>query len=459
MNFALAAEGEHTQALAGDWLVRAAGPGEWRNFAEPRLDESGWQATSTPGRWWLDDDLVGENAVLYRRRFELPAEGELSAEGPAEGRPAEGRPAEGRPVEGGPVEGVSPDSATHRDARWGDTRWWLVASGLCDLGHLWLDGTYLGDLRGRHAEHAFEVTHLLRCGSTHLTAVEAAHGTVRATQRGDALMQIEQTGPARIGRVRALVIEANRDRAVLRISATVDSAGTHQGEVTTTLVPFDEADTGETDARRSQNPLRDPAVDPERPCNGKSVNGRSFVEGVLARGRNELEWLVTVDQPSLWWPAGMGDQSRYRVGIDVSINGQSSHAVRFLTGLRTVALRNGELHVNDTPCGDGRNGAATVQRDLAERSTYEDADATGTLLCQQVVLDPSIYAGTERGLRALANRAAATAVDRVGHHPSVMSWRLAPLRNPPKPTLLSGPWVRRVLRRAMTAADPTRPHA
>lgn len=413
MIFTLTAPSADARMLAGDWLVRAAAEGEWRTVAERGLDESGWQATPTPGRWWLDPGLADESAVLYRRHFELPAD--LAAELDSAER-----------------------GDTHREARW-----WLVASGLCELGHLWFDGTYLGDLRGRHTQHAFEVDHLLRRGREHLAAVEAAHGSARVPQTENAQLQIQLTGPARIQRVRALVIEASPDRAVLRVAATVDSSGTHRAEVTTAVLPVADPDTGWSE-------------DPTRQVAGLG-DGLSVSEPVLARGRNDLEWLVALEQPSLWWPVGMGDQARYCIDIDVAVDGRSSHAVRLLTGIRTVTLRGGELFVNGESCGGRPGEVAAAQRDLSHRSAYEEADAAGTLLCQQIELSPTAFAGAERGLRALGARAAAAAADHAGHHPSVVSWQLNPLRTAPWPALLRGRWTDRVLRQAMIAADPTRP--
>ncbi|WP_419855201.1 hypothetical protein [Candidatus Poriferisodalis sp.] len=421
MIFTLTSEGGDARSLAGDWLVRAAGAGEWRTVADRGLDESGWQATSTPGRWWLDPGLADENAVLYRRHFELPAD--LAAE---------------------------LDSAEHDDTHWDthrdthrDARWWLVASGLCELGHLWFDGTYLGDLRGRHAQHAFEVDHLLRRGREHLAAVEAAHGTARVPQPENAQVQIQRTGPARIQRVRALVIEASPDRAVLRVAATVDSSGTHRAEVTTTVLP-----TADPDAGWSKDPTRQVAV---------LGDGLSVSEPVLARGRNDLEWLVAIERPSLWWPAGMGDQAQYCIDIDVAVDGRSSHAVRLPTGIRTVSIGRGKLAVNGEPHRDGLDALRIVEHELSHPSFYESANTDGRLLCQQVTLDPSVFAGAQRGLRALAAQAASAAADHAGHHPSVATWQpVHPPGNRRRTPRLSS-WADRTARTAMQVADPTRP--
>jgi len=412
MIFTLTTGDSEAQVLTGDWLVRTAGHGEWRTVAERGLDESEWQATSTPGRWWMDAGLADESAVLYRRRFELPAEGVADL--------------------------GSPDGNAVRDSRW-----WFVASGLCELGHLWLDGTYLGDLRGRHAEHAFEVSHLLRTGSEHLAAVEASHGAVRVPQSEDAQAQIERTGPARIQRVRALVIEASPDRAVLRIAATVDSAATHRSEITTTVLPADDPDAGwSKDATRQVASVGD---------------GLALSEPVLARGRNELEWLVALEQPSLWWPAGLGDQALYCIDIDVAVDGRSSHAVRLPTGIRTVSVRRGRLAVNGEPHRDGLDALRVIEHELSHPGFYESANSDGRLLCQQVTLDPSVFTGAERGLRALAAQAAAAAADHGGHHPSVAAWQQMPPPGRRQWPRALGRWAYRTMASAMHAADPTRP--
>ena len=431
MVFTLTTGSSDTWALAGDWLVRAAGHGEWRTVADRALDESGWQATSTPGRWWLDAGLADESAVLYRRRFELPAEGAVELSGP--------------------------DSTAEPDARW-----WFVASGLCELGHLWLDGTYLGDLRGRHAEHAFEVSHLLRASPEHLAAVEASHGAVRVPQSEDAQVQIARTGPARIERVRALVIEASPDRAVLRIAATVDSAGTHRSEITTTLLPAGGTVTG-TAASDAAAPTGHVTYTTAASAAGSASdtatlgNGLARSEPILARGRNELEWLVALEQPSLWWPAGLGDQALYCIDIDVAIDGRSSHAVRRPTGIRTVSIRRGKLTVNGDVHPDGFAALRTIEHELSSRRAYEEANTDGRLLCQQVTLDPSVFTGAERGLRALAAQAAAAAADHAGHHPSVAVWQpVHPPANRRRAPWL-GSWTDRTVRQAMHAADPTRP--
>ncbi len=428
-------DGHAARVLDGTWLVRAAGPGEWRTVADRALDESGWQATSSPGRWWLDAGLAGEHAVLYRRHFELPADVASLVE-----------------------------ATSQRGARW-----WLVAGGLCELGHLWLDGAYLGDLRGRHAEHAFEVDALLRTGIEHLAAVEAGHGAVRVPQQENADMRIQRTGPARIERVRALVIEASPDRAVLRITATVDSAGTHRGELTTTVLPVasrsSDASDGRARAGVHSKAVRD--TDAGARASGTSalcprqraVLGDGLAESVqiLARGRNELEWLVALEQPSLWWPAGMGAQDLYCITVTVAVDGQPSDIVRLPIGVRTVAIRRGRLVVNREQHPDGLGATETVEHQVDHRNAYAAANARGAVICQQISLDPGVFAGDDRSRRALAGRAAAAAADQAGHHPSIVAWQPMGISAGPARKPWRSPTARSIMRKAMRAADPTRP--
>ena len=178
---------------------------------------------------------------------------------------------------------------------------------------------------------------------------------------------------------------------------------------------------------------------------------------MLARGRNNLEWLVALEQPALWWPSGMGAQPRYEVSVALSVDERTSHTVQCTTGIRTVSAQRSELLVNGEPHPTGPDSLTIIQHDLAHRGLYETADATGTLLCQQITLDRSVLGGGQRSLRAVADRAAAAATDRVGNHPSVAVWQplqhLGGNRSMPGSGLVHN----RIVRRALHNADPTRP--
>lgn len=416
-------------SLGGEWLVRAAGRGGWRTVADRSLDDSRWSTTRAPGRWWTDDGLENATAVLYRRRFELPLPSEESADRHA-------------------GDGHAGD---------GHVRDWLLATGLCDLGHVWLDGAYLGDMRGRHHRHTFEVTGRLAPRAGHLIAVEAAKTPHRGYEPQNALdapvadVRIRRTGPARIERARALVIEADYDQAMLRIAATVDSAGTHRGEVTITVAPVAE----------STRPAPAPSAAPDGNSapEASSVPEASVTQSapVLARGRNQLEWLIALEQPALWWPNSMGAQPQYAVTINVAVDGETSDTDRRRVGVRTVASSRGDLLVNGEKFASGPDGLVVVEHDLVHHGVYESADDAGTLLCQQITLERNVIGGGDRSLRAVAGRAAHGAVDHIGHHPSVVAWQ--PLRHLSgrRALLGTGPWEDRVVHRALRDVDPTRP--
>ena len=44
----------------------------------------------------------------------------------------------------------------------------------------------------------------------------------------------------------------------------------------------------------------------------------STVEQSLAVGVNRVEWTVRVENPSLWWPHAMGDQTLHDVKVEVA---------------------------------------------------------------------------------------------------------------------------------------------
>ena len=76
----------------------------------------------------------------------------------------------------------------------------------------------------------------------------------------------------------------------------------------------------------------------------------------LAAGENQVEWVVTIDDPTLWWPHALGDQPLHDVAVEVTPHPDGaggppegaapSHRVTRRIGLRQLALRGWVLHVN-----------------------------------------------------------------------------------------------------------------
>ena len=442
---------ERGVSLSGLWKARKAEEGDRRSVGDVNLDHSDWLDIEVPGLWRNVEEFCDADAVLYRRRFDL--------------------------------NGLE-------DRR----RRWLAIDGLSYQGDLWFDGAYLGDTEGYFVEHCFEITEPTLLGGEHLLAIEATcdapvdrtakRNITGVLQHSDSLdhrlnpgglwrdVRVEETGPIRVDDLQVLVLEADSDRAIIRLGATLDSA------VTTT------ADIGTLISRAT------------------TVDHKQQV--VLARGRNEVEWHVAVEKPELWWPTALGDQPLYDVQVEVKFEGQRSDIRVRRTGLRTFELRNWIASVNGeriflkgTNLGPCSNDLSSVSRSdyrrdltlaknagldlvrvhghIAHPHLYEEADKLGILLFQ----DFPLQWGHSRSIKMQAVRQATAAVHQLGHHPSLVLWsgHNEPFSYDHAPGLRAdhnnkyGPftshvqqvpsWNRTLLdrsvKRAFEKADPTRP--
>ena len=383
-------------ALSDRWLAMPADDELRRVFAEPDLDERGWEPITVPGHWRSTAAFADHDGpLLHRTSFEHRA---------------------------GP----------------GDRRWWLCFEGLFYQGDIWLDGSYLGDTEGYFAPHAFEVTEPLRARSEHTLAVEltCAPQTDRTNKRNitgvfqhwDCFDQdwnpggiwrpvrLVDTGPVRITRLTTRCTEATPERAVLSFVAELDAAAGVDAHVRTTVGSIDHG-----------------------------------VDHTLAAGANSVEWSVTIDRPRLWWPHALGDAHLETVNVEIRLRDPAGSVVsdrrRFRTGLRSVRMRrwmmevNGErLFVKGSNQGPTRMALAEAtgedcRRDIrlakdagldllrlhahvARPETYEAADEAGMLLWQ----DFPLQWGYARQIRWQATRQAGEMVSLLGHHPSIAVW-------------------------------------
>lgn len=381
-------------SLSGTWKVLAADEATRRRVGDIGLDDNDWIDMEVPGLWRSHDVLANTDAVLYRRHFEL---GEL----------AEGN------------------------------RRWLAIDGLCYQGDVWFDGAYLGDTEGYFVEHNFEITQATTVASRHLLAIEANCETpadrtekrniTGVLQHSDSLDQnlnpgglwrdvwIEETGPVKVDDLRILVLEADEDRAIIRLGGVLDSAITTNVEVLTTI-------------------SRDDSVEHTQDL-------------VLARGRNEIEWHVAVEKPDLWWPSALGGQPLYDVQVTVKLDGVCSDSETRRTGFRSFELKNWIASVNGEriflkgtnfgPCNSdlslisqddyrrdlvlAKNAGLDLVRvhgHVAHPHLYEEADKLGMLIFQ----DFPLQWGHSRSIRAQAVRQATALVHQFGHHPSIVLW-------------------------------------
>ena len=382
--------------LTDQWVAIRADDELRRSFAEPGLDESGWEPISVPGHWRSTPAFADEDGPLFHR------------------------------------------TTFDQDAGPGNRRWWLRFDGLFYQGDIWLDGAYLGDTEGYFTPHEFEVTEALRTRSEHTLAVEAtcAPQTDRANKRNitgvfqhwDCFdpewnpggiwrpVHLVDTGPVRISRLTTRCTEASADRAVLAFVAELDAATAVDAHVRTTVGAVDHG-----------------------------------VDHTLATGENTVEWSVTIERPRLWWPHALGPADLESVTVEVRLRDEAGSAVsdrrRFRTGLRSVRMRrwimevNGErLFVKGSNQGPTRMALAEAspedcRRDVdlakeagldllrlhahvARPETYEAADEAGMLLWQ----DFPLQWGYARQIRWQATRQAGEMISLLGHHPSIAVW-------------------------------------
>ncbi len=379
--------------LSGAWRAAAADDQLRRTAVGLHYDDSSWSEVRVPGHWRNEPAFAtSDGPLLLRTHFDLPA----------------------------PPIGE---------------RTWVVLDGIFYQADVWFDGAYLGDPEGYFFPHSFDVTQLARLGDEHVLAVEVAC-TPHASHRGrrnitgvfqqwDAAdrdwnpgglwrsVRIETTGTVRLDRLRVLCRDANDARAHLRLHGRLDS-----------------------DAART-------------------VRLRTTVDGIvlaqvdqpLAKGVNEVDWTLDIDNPKLWWPWSLGEQPLSDVRVDVIVDGIVSHTRAVRTGLREVAMHdwifsvNGEqLFLKGANLAPNRMDIANarpvdLRRDvelardagldllrvhghISAPALYEAADELGMLLWQDFPLQWS-YA---RDVRKRAVSQANEAVFQLGHHPSILTW-------------------------------------
>ncbi len=379
--------------LGGVWRAATADDQLRRTAVGLSYDDSEWPAISVPGHWRNEPAFAdSDGPLLMRTHFDQP---EPTA----------------------------------------DERAWIVLDGVFYQADVWFDGAYIGDPEGYFFSHSFEVTQLARLSSEHVLAVEVAcspqkshrgrrniTGAFQQAETGDPLwnpgglwrpVRIETTGPVRLDRLRVLCRDANEARAHLRLHGRLDSDAPRMVRIRTTV---------------------DGVVESE-------------VEQSLARGKNEVDWNLDIDNPALWWPWSMGDQPLTEVTVDVILDGEISHSRSVTTGLREVAMQdwiwsiNGErlflkgANLAPTRLDIASATPADLRRDvelgkeagldllrlhghISAPALYDAADELGMLLWQDFPLQWS-YA---RDVRRRAVTQAGEAVFELGHHPSIITW-------------------------------------
>lgn len=182
----------------------------------------------------------------------------------------------------------------------------------------------------------------------------------------------------------------------------------------------------------------------------------------LAAGQQQFQWLLQMQQPELWWPAGLGEAYLYPFSVSVyDANSQQLLAERGLQiGLRTVEVINENdadgqsfyFKVNGLPvfmkganyipasAFPGSLTAADYQREFAAISAanmnmlrvwgggfyqdelfYQLADQHGVLIWQDFMFACSLYPG-DAGFLANVEREARYNIKRLRNHPCIAMW-------------------------------------
>jgi beta-mannosidase len=386
--------------LNGNWRAAIANDELRRRAPLADFDDSAWEPVTVPHHWRTEAAFADQDGpIIYRRHFDAPRHPGAS----------------GR-------------------------RWWLQFDGIFYQGDVSLDGTYLGDTEGYFAPHSFEVTDQLAAGTEHALSVEvtcspqktrtAKRNLTGVFQHWDCIhpdwnpggiwqpVRLLSTGPVRIERLRVLCTEANEQRAVLSIRAVLNSDMARLVILGTQV--------------------------------GSQPDGTEHVgEHSLASGSNRVEWKVTVERPSLWWPHALGTPDLVDVQVSAIIKdtGELSDTRQRRTGLRQVRQQdwvyeiNGErLFLKGANQGPLRMaiGSGTIEEHrevltlakqagldllrihahISQPTLYDAADEMGMLLWQ----DLPLQWGYARSVRKAAVNQARDAVDLLGHHPSIIQW-------------------------------------
>ncbi len=386
-------------SFAGTWRAHHGDRELVKIFAEPDFDDGEWSSIDVPGHW-RDSAAFSEHddSVLYRHRFPRDRLG------------------------------------------WG-RRAWLEFDGIFYFGDVWLDGDYLGTTEGYFGAHAFEITEQLLTDESHVLAVEVAcprqhDRTAKRTITGvfghwDAMddtwnpggiwrdVRVRETGALAIVRARTICLAASKDEARVRVDATIDAGN---------FPP---------DAALIRVTVRHDGVE-------LATVDRDLVP---AQGSTDLQLEVAVANPPLWWPAGLGDQTLVEVEIRIDAAGVESDRRALRAGLRAVSFDDWVCTINGvrqfirganyapTRQSLARITAADVRRDVqlaldanlnllrvhahvTVDSFYEAADELGLLVWQ----DFPMQWGYGRSTRRSAVTQARAMVDRLGHHPSIVTW-------------------------------------
>jgi beta-mannosidase len=386
----------HTQTLTTNWQIRPLD--EFQLGIYPRSDE-GWLAAAVPGHWQQIPALATHaGKAVYRCRFPFTPVSELP-----------------------------------------NTRTWLRINGAFYASRPFFNGVDLGVHTGYFTPQEHEITNLLQANNTLLIELDCPDERHKLDKRmitgvfshwdcfdpkanpGGIWLPVElhTSGPVRITHAAMRTETVGPTMAHLRylLDLNAHTASTISLHFRFTPRTFSGASHSFTHTRRVQ------------------------------QGAQELDGLLKLPDPQLWWTHDLGRPDLYDLTIELCVDDQLSDKVELITGIRQFELRdwiphlNGERFLikgNNYPPGDMRIATMTRERydaDLAlaqachmnllrihahvdHPELYGAADAAGMLLWQDFPLqwryDPSILPDALRQVRAMVRLLAS--------HPSIGVW-------------------------------------
>ncbi len=308
-------------------------------------------------------------------------------------------------------------------------RLFVKCGGIFDQADLWLDGAYLGDQDDYFAEHLYDITDLAKLEPSHDLVVEVNGGDHAGIWRP---IELVTTGPAQLRNIRVLCRDASAESAHVLMTAVVNVVASERAVIRTYM--------------------NDTMVDERRHA--------------LSRGDNHINWTIDIDNPPLWWPHGMGEQTLTSFRVEVVVDGNISDSTTRNVGLREVTFQhftctvNGErvflkgayveqpgtdlgMATDETiaaPVASARElglNMIRVHNHVAHPAFYDAADRLGMLVLQDL---PRRGMG-KRGRRTIG-RWVDELVETLGHHASVFAWQHRTLDQ--------------FTHRSLSRADPTR---